>query len=255
MTDRPHILIVEDEPPVARYIEKCCRAILRENLGAVSVYHTLRAASDFIHQNRIDLCLLDLNLRGEDGYDLLREAAAGSFHTIIISAYTDQAVEAFKYGVLDFVVKPFEEEDLRKSLDRYFGRVKERTVATQFLSARKGNTNVVIPLEQVVYFKAADIYVEAHLREGGSELLNKTMDRLERILPSRFFRIHRSYIVDISEIQSYTPVQGGTSCVELCRGEKLPLSRRRYKELNRRLKATRSQNDPSDPHSHDFRSH
>lgn len=240
MTERLHILIVEDEPPVARYVERCCRSILQANLDTVSIYHTLKAASDFLQKKRVDLCLLDLNLRGKDGYDLLREAAASSFDTIIISAYTDQAVEAFKFGVLDFVVKPFEEEDLRKALDRYFGRRKERDVATQYLSARKGRKNIVIPLDHVAYFKAADIYVEAHMKDGGSELLNKTMDRLERILPSRFFRIHRSYIVDIAEIQSYTSVQSGTCRVELHNGKKLPLSRRRYKELNHRLRAIRS---------------
>ena len=239
MKDRLHILIVEDEPPIARYIERCCRSILWKNLDALSIFHTLKDASDFIRQNPVDLCLLDLNLRGEDGYTLLREAAADSFHTVIISAYTDQAVEAFKYGVLDFVVKPFEEEDVRVALDRYFGKVKERDVATQYLSTRKGDKNVVIPLDHVAYFRAADIYVEAHLKKGGSELLSKTMDRLEHILPDRFFRIHRSYIVDISEIQSYTPVQSGACRVELHNGENLPLSRRRYKELGRRLDISR----------------
>ena len=228
------ILIVEDEPPVARYIERCCRSILKGKIQALDIHHSLRDAVSYIFQKPIDLCLLDLNLKGENGYELLRSAVSGAFHTIIISAHTDQAIEAFKYGVLDFVPKPFEEEDLRSALDRYLDRVVgSRNIATQYLSTRKGKSNVVFPVAEVLYFKAADVYVEAHLQDGKIELLSKSMDRLEQILPSRFFRIHRSYFVKISQIQSYTPVKEGACQVFLKNGDVLPLSRRRRKDLHR----------------------
>ena len=234
MTDRLHILIVEDEPPAARYLEKCCRSVLNENLALLTV-HTFEDASRAVISEEIDLCFLDLNLKGKSGYDLLKSAVAGSFHTIIVSAHTEQAVEAFKYGVLDFIPKPFDEEDIRSALQRYFETTSRRNVSTKYLFARKGRSNLVISVDAVVYFKAADVYVEAHLENGQMELLTKTMDRLEQILPSSFFRIHRSYITALSRIRSFSSVKGGTSRVMLKNGIILPLSRRRYKDLQQHL--------------------
>jgi DNA-binding LytR/AlgR family response regulator len=235
MTDTIRILIVEDEPPAARHLERCCRAVLKDKIHSLVTVNSFEDASRAILSEAIDLCFLDLNLRGRSGYDLLKSVVAGSFHTIIVSAHTEQAVEAFKYGVLDFIPKPFDEEDVRAALDRLTAvRVKMR-IDTQYLSTRKGNRYIVFSLNDVVYFKAADVYVEVYLANGKMELLTKTMDRLEQILPARFFRVHRSYIAAIPHIQSYTRVQGGTSQVLLDNGEILPLSRRRYKDLTRVL--------------------
>jgi len=236
MTGKLRILIVEDEPPVARYIERCCRSILGERLRAIDIHHSLKDAIRYVDEQAIDLCLLDLNLQGRNGFELLRSATAGAFHTIIISAHTDQAVEAFKYGVLDFVPKPFEEQDLRSALERYFQKLADgRRFATQFLSSRRGDKHIVFSVDEVRYFIAADTYVEAHLADGRTELLSKSMDRLQQVLPPKFFRIHRSYIVKVAEIQSYTPVIDGTCKVHLKNEETLPLSRRRLKDLRKKL--------------------
>ena len=138
--------------------------------------------------------------------------------------------------MLDFIPKPFEEEDLRSALDRYFDRIAEnRRVETQYLTTRHGKKNIVFRVDSVLYFKAADVYVEAHLRDGEIELLSKSMDKLQQLLPPRFFRTHRSYIVNIPEIQSYTPVIDGSCQVLLKNGETLPLSRRRLKDLQQIL--------------------
>jgi two-component system response regulator LytT len=236
ITEQIRILIVEDEPPTARYIERCCRAILGDRIRTLETCFSLKGAAASIAHKPIDLCLLDLNLKGENGYDLLRAVSACSFHTIIISAHTEQAVEAFQFGVLDFIPKPFEQEDLRSALHRYFNRIAEnRRIETRYLTTRHGKKNIVFPVDSVLYFKAADVYVETHLRDGKVELLSKSMDKLQQLLPLRFFRIHRSYFVNISEIQSYTPVIDGSCQVVLKNGETLPLSRRRRKDLEQIL--------------------
>lgn len=226
------ILIVEDERPIAKFIERCCKKILQDQeVLEIEIKHTLENASNYLFENQIDLCLLDLNLNGKDGFDLLKLVLSGSFHTVVVSANTDRAIEAFQFGVLDFVAKPFDERRLRTSFDRFFERV-EINSTTKYLSVRKNNENVLLEIEEIYFFKAAGIYVEAHLKDGKVELLDKTMDRLGQILPSNFIRIHRSYFVEISEIESYKHVGGGTYCVNLKNGESLPLSRQKYKELH-----------------------
>ncbi|UCE06867.1 MAG: response regulator transcription factor [bacterium] len=229
------ILIVEDEYSIARDIEWNCQQILGTKIESMQIIQTLEAATDFLLNNPIDLLLLDLNLGGKNGYELLRAAVAGSFHTIIISAHTEQAIEAFEYGVLDFLPKPFDEARLGKAFDRYFGRVARDGSSTKYLTVRKRHKHVILPIDEILYFKAANYYSEAVLNTGEVEILDKSLDRLVQILPSRFFRIHRSCIVDINYIESFTPVINGSSQLTLKNGEKLPLSKRRYKELRDRM--------------------
>jgi len=225
------ILIVEDEYSIARDIEWNCRRILGKKIVSLKIIQTLETAADFLLKNPIDLLLLDLNLNGKEGYELLKIAVSGSFHTIIISAHTDQAIEAFQYGVLDFLPKPFDEARLREAFERYFGRLKRESGSTKYLTVRKYKKNVMLTIDEILYFKAANYYTEAILKTGEMELLDKSMDRLSQILPSRFFRIHRSYIVDINLIASFTPVIKGSSRLTLKNGEVLPLSKARYKAL------------------------
>ena len=230
------IIIVEDERPIANYIERLCHNILDKKIQSIRVLNGLDDALDYLFDHSIDLCLLDLNLHGQDGYDILKKAVSGTFHTIVISANTDRAVEAFEYGILDFVPKPFDEARLRKAFDRYLEQSEERNLHTKYLSVRSGYEIRLLKINDVHYFKAAGNYIEAVLTNGKTELLDKTMDRLEQILPPRFIRIHRSYMVDVEQIQSYGHAGSGTYQVTLMNNEKLPLSRSNYKKLQEMVK-------------------
>ena len=231
------ILIVEDEYSIARDVEHQCREILGDRISSLRILQTLEEAAEHLTGHPIDLLSLDLNLGGKNGFDLLRLAVSGSFHTIIISAHVDQALKAFEYGVLDFLPKPLDGARLRRAIDRYLGRSTEEHPAVKYLTGRKHSGYFVVPVDDVIYFKAANFYSEAVLTSGRSELLDKSLDRLGQILPPRFVRIHRSYLVDDRRIASFTPVVGGTSQVILKSGETLPLSKRRHKELRRRMNA------------------
>ncbi len=226
------ILIVEDENPIAHYLGDLCGKVLSERAPQIAFAESLDAAEDYLRNHEIDLCLLDLNLNGESGFDLLKTTLSNAFHTIVITANEEEAVQAFEYGVLDFIPKPFDEERLEKAFQRYFERSENREVVTRFLTVRKDQQNIVLPVSQIRYFKAAGIYVEAHLRNGRIEILDKTMDRLQQILPARFVRIHRSFLVDIAEIAAYRHVGGGSYQVRLHGGDQLPLSRQKYRDLH-----------------------
>ena len=226
------LIIVEDERPIAQYIERQCRTILQDDLLSVHIALTFEQAEDLMASQQFDLCLLDLNLSGVDGFELLQSAVARAFHTIIISANTDQAVRAFEFGVLDFIPKPFERERLAAALARYRERREQRDITARFLTPRKEGQNVVVPVAQIRYFKAAGVYVEAHLLNGKVEILDKTMDGLGEILPPRFVRIHRSYLVDLRQVAAYRHTGGGAYQVTLKNEEVLPLSRQKYRELH-----------------------
>ena len=81
-----NILIVEDEEPIAKYIEKSCHRILGDKISKTYIRLSLPQAMELVQEKEIDVCLLDLNLNGKSGFDLLKEISAQPFHTIIISA-------------------------------------------------------------------------------------------------------------------------------------------------------------------------
>lgn len=225
------LLIVEDELSIARDIEYNCKQLLAEKIETLDIIQTLDEAIEFLSNSEIDLLLLDLNLSGKSGFDLLKVAVAGPYHTIIISAHTDQAIEAFQHGVLDFVPKPLEKNRLSKALNRFLDKSKGENHPAKYLTVRKYKEYSILHVDDILYFRAANYYSEAVLRSGKTEILDKSLDRLYQILPDHFFRSHRSYIVDIHQIASFTPIIKGSCQITLRNGEILPLSRARYKEL------------------------
>src|SRR5690606_21849668 len=110
-----HVVIVEDEVVVARRLERLVRSVLGDALERIDICSDLRTATDVLAGANDAVVLLDLNLGGRDGFDLLRRAAAEPFQTVVVSANADRAIEAFELGVVDFVPKPFTAERLEKA--------------------------------------------------------------------------------------------------------------------------------------------
>jgi DNA-binding LytR/AlgR family response regulator len=224
------ILIVEDEKVAARGLQRMVQNILGKEISWIGWEASLDGSKFSLAENPVDILLLDLNLNGENGFDLLQGAVAGSFHTIVVSANEDQALRAFEYGVLDFVPKPVSEERLEKALNR----VRDANYAgkhAQYLPIRKPRGVALIPLEEVAYFRGEGNYVEIRLKTGVSEYHRQTLDSLAKVLPPQFSRIHRSYIVDRRGVKCVISHGGGMYDVELESGAKLPLSRIHYKDF------------------------
>lgn len=229
------ILIIEDEPPIAEYIERCTRSLLQGLIRRIDVVYTLEEAEFYLRKKAIDLCLLDLNLSGADGFELLKKALAMPFQSIIISAHAEKAIRAYEYGVTDFVPKPFTSERLQKAFDRYLGKSPAPS-HMKYLVYRLGNENRLLAVEQVVFFKAIRIFVEAYLGDGRKVLLDKHLNQLERVLPDCFIRIHRSHIVNIHHLENYQHSLENGYRLHLKDGTVLPVSRSRYRTLKQLLK-------------------
>jgi two-component system, LytTR family, response regulator LytT len=228
------ILIAEDEAVTARRLERMVGELLGEKAESVTVKESLADAEEHLFGKPIDLLLLDLNLHGQDGFDLLKVAAAGSFQTIVVSANTERAVEAFQYGVLDFVPKPFDLDRLRQALERT-GRQGSRAAPAKYLSVRKHGKVELIPIEKVLFLQGAGDYVEVHLVDGRMELHSKTLEALAELLPAHFERIHKSYLVDMRAMKGIVLQGAGKYAMEIQGGRLLPVSRNKYKEMKERI--------------------
>lgn len=229
------VLIVEDEARIAKRLERFTREILGEQLTNLTIKPKLSTAIDYVLNHPIDVLLLDLNLNGKDGFDLLKTAVAHSFHTIIVSAYRDRAIEAFEYGVIDFIPKPFDIDRLSKALERINNLNQKADYATKYLAIKKQGRIHLLDINEVVYLQGANIYSEVYLQNGQKELYDKSLEKVLQLLPPSFERIHKSYVVNMQQAQDILVHSGSKYELELKTGEILPIGRTRYKQLKARF--------------------
>lgn len=225
------LLIVEDEIHIANHLEKLIGSI--PSASGYQVFKVLNFddAVKVLEKKGIDLLLLDLNLRGKDGFDLLKYVASAAFHTIVVSAYKNRAIEAFEHGVLDFIPKPFNKERLEKA----FQKIENQSIIpdhpVRYFGVKRGGSIKLIKESLVEYFEACEHFSKIHLQNGAIEIHDKSLARLTPILAGVYFRIHKKYLVKIASIESLKVKAGGKYSAELRSGVVLPIGRSRYKKL------------------------
>ncbi len=228
------ILIVEDETIAARGLEKMLREIYGKEITSLKVERSLVGSECFLEEHSIDLLFLDLNLDGREGFDLLRNIISQSFHTIIVSGMTEKAIQAFEFGVLDFVPKPIKKERLEKALQKWKS-IAANSRYTKFLSVKKDDKTEIISLKDISYIQGQNNNAIIYRKNLTTDTHRKTLDSLSKILPSHFFRIHKSYIVNLREAKYLKSKGGGKYIVELKNEKTLPVSRKIYSELKKRM--------------------
>ena len=231
------LLIVEDEAIVARRLARLLGQILEGRVYDLQTRSNLRETQNYLKQNRIDLLFLDLNLYGKDGFEILADMVSRSFETIVVSANTDRAIEAFEYGVLDFVAKPFNRDRLEKALARFDGKGYARAdqQSAKVLAVRQKGKVTLVPVTEVTAIHGAGNYAELETRDGRTLLHDKSLDRLCGLLPAQFIRIHRSHIVDWEQAVRLETEPGSRYYLVLKTGKRLPVGRSRVAEIKKRL--------------------
>lgn len=228
------ILAIEDETIIAMRIERMIREILGQKLTSYTKFEELSEAKSFLASNPVDLLFLDLNLNGENGFDILANITSEAFHTVIISAHSDRAIEAFEFGVLDFIPKPFEQSRLALALSRSLGE--SATVQSpKYLQVKQKGKLQMVRVSDVLYFKGSDIYSEIHMINGKILLHDKSLEKLTQLLFPSFERIHKSYLVAAELIRCIFYKEGGSVVAELNNGLQLPVGRTRYTALKQRF--------------------
>jgi len=231
------IVIVEDEPAAARMLKKMLERAPGLDIESLFICSSVPEARNQLETGGADLVFLDLNVRGESGFDAVDDFMAAPFETIITTANPENAVRAFEIGVADYLVKPFSQERLEIALGRV-GKVvnREKTLGRILVKDHQGIT--AVPVEELKIVRSAGDYTELHLTQGGKKLCAKSMDFLESALPSDFMRIHRTSIVRVSMVESLKVGAGG-KYLAVIKGEEepSPVGRTYYKKLKERLES------------------
>lgn len=233
-----HIVIVEDEPLVLQRIARFTTELLSDVPHKIVTFTTLAEAEEHLSSQEIDLLFLDLNLQGENGFDLLKNQLAQGFHTVIISAYAEKAIEAFEYGVLDFIAKPFTKARIQKALDKIQNNQLRTHYGCRYLSVKKVGMISLVPVSDINYIKADGHYSQLALStQSESVLHSKNIQAIETLLPKQFERIHRSYIANMNMADKLIVESGSRYHLVLKNGEQLPVSRNKFDLLREKLNA------------------
>jgi two-component system LytT family response regulator len=234
--------IVEDEAPARQRLRAMLAAenqleVIGESDGGPACLEEMRAAKP-------DLVFLDLHLGKRDGFAMIEESGlTPSPVVVVITAYSEHAVEAFERGAADYLLKPFRVPRLRAALLRVREQIESRPAASEQRSdgpwlrrfvVRNERHLTVVPVEQVDWLAAAGNYVVLHVGRT-THILRESLAALEeRLDPAMFVRISRSSMVNLDRIASLATNEAGESTVTLSTGEPLSLTRG-VRELQARL--------------------
>jgi two-component system LytT family response regulator len=205
------------------------------------------AAVEALDRQRPDLVLLDVQMPGMSGLDVLRQSRHAP-HVIFTTAYAQHAVTAFELGALDYLLKPFGAERFSVALERVraaLGEPATRATVDRLTEAlahgpmsrlfvRQGSAIIPVAVADVSWFEADGDYVIAHAGRT-RHVMHVSLNRLEaRLDPGRFSRIHRRHVVNLDHVTGFKPSERGRLVAVLRDGTQVPVSRARGRELRSR---------------------
>lgn len=234
-------LLVDDEEPARSRL----RALLSEfpEIEIVGEAEDGETAAEKIAQLEPDLVFLDIQMPGCSGLEVAASLSLPGPHIIFCTAYDQYAVDAFELNAVDYLLKPVSRARLRDALGRVPSRhqpgagwqeVVRRRPPGRFL-AKRGSRYRVFSEGEVLYFGTEDGLTKLCAAKGEG-WMQPTLSQLEKRLdPNRFYRISRAAIVHLPAIREVAPLLGGHGEVVLRNGQRLEVSRRRFKGLLRAL--------------------
>jgi DNA-binding LytR/AlgR family response regulator len=202
-------LLVDDEPLALDALESLMRKI--PELEIAGRCQNAVEALQVIHHQKIDLLLLDIHMPELSGIEMLKSLSHPP-SVIFTTAYRDYAVEAFELDVVDYLVKPISLERLVRSINRYHDRRAQSYDNGQMGSPTLEKTitiysdkkNYRIQTSSILFIEGLKDYARIHT-DNGRLVTRQTMKKLEGILPSgEFIRVHRSFIVPVRRLDSWT---------------------------------------------------
>ena len=228
-------LLVDDEILNLKNLE----ILLIENFPEIEIlgkFQNVIDAKNFIEKNSIDLLFLDISMPLENGFDLLNYFPVRNFQIIFVTAHEEYAINAIKVGALDYILKPLLISELKQAINKVIEIYKPNEATNTFkkLTLNYEGGKSILDYNEILYLKGFDNITTLYLSKNRKITVAKTLKYFEEILENDFFRIHKSFIVNVKYITKVLAKE--TYFIELFEGTQLPVSRRNYKNLNAILK-------------------
>ncbi|MFN7300976.1 MAG: LytR/AlgR family response regulator transcription factor [Bacteroidia bacterium] len=232
-------VIVDDEPASGQALALLLREFVNEVELAGSAGNT-QDALELIRRVKPDLIFLDVELDGDSGFDLLEQLPDDGPEVVFTTGYEQYATRAFRTSATDFLMKPVEVEQLRDAVRKVAEKLRVAAAEQRYgvlirnwhgqgneqiaLSSSEGF--VFIKMSDLIYCKGDGAYTYFFLRNDEKITVSKNIGEFEPLLvPRGFFRVHKSYLINLSEMKRYVRGEGGY--VVMSNGQSVDVSKRR----------------------------
>lgn len=212
----------------------------------VALCENLSEGVKAIHKYKPELVLLDIEMPGHSGLELLDffDEKDVNFSIIFATAYNEYALKAFKLSAIDYLLKPISPDELVNAINRlelktyhHIKSLKDNIQQEKFgkIAVPVGNNYVVLKINDIVYIKGDGAYSEIFLKNAQKILVSRNLKSFEDLLnaDTNFFRVHKSYIANFDEILSFTKADGGW--LNLSTGNSIPISSDKVHEISEKL--------------------
>lgn len=223
-------LVVDDEPPAIDVLANYIAAVPSLQLTATS--NNAIEALNVLRSNQIDLVFLDIQMPQLLGTDLLR-TLNNPPKVIFTTAYRKFALEGFELNAVDYLMKPISFERFLKAVNKVMDTriaAQPQTVSDPYIYFRSDRKMHKVQIDDIVFIESLKDYIKV-VTTGKTIITKQSISSIEERLPkTSFIRIHRSFIVSLHKIQSYTPELIAIGNAEL------PVSRMYRHEVEKVLK-------------------
>lgn len=233
-------VLIDDEPNnlenLARLLDTYC-----PELHIVATAMDARSGKEIILKHQPDLVFLDIQMPGENGFDLLRSLDRYDFEIIFVTAYDQYGIQAVKFAAVDYLLKPVHIDELQLAVKKARSRQGQKTHNMQLenlISLLKQQQDKdehrialatlretrLIPTMQIIRVESSNNYSHFYLSGGEKLTVSKAIHEYEELLKDYgFIRCHQSHLVSKRFVKSWIKEDGGYLLLET--GERLPVSR------------------------------
>jgi two-component system LytT family response regulator len=203
---------------------------------------------EYLKNNTPDLLFLDIEMPMLNGFDILEELGEIAFDVIFTTAYDDFGIQAIKFSALDYLLKPIQNQELKKAIEKFANRGTNKKISSTQLEvlfknikeeengkpgkialSTKESIEFVAP-EDIIVCSSDSNYTLVHLSDGRKKLLSKTLKEFEEMLSAlNFFRPHHSHLINLAHVKEYVRADGGY--LVMSNKMNIPVSRNRKEDL------------------------
>ncbi len=221
------IAICDDEKIIAEQIKRLASVFFRAKNMETSILCFSCGEELLRYDKSIDILFLDIQMERMDGMETARKLRSRNFkgYLIFVTVLEEMVFQSFEVQAYDYLVKPVEEKRFAKTMERRFASM--QNVSEEKLLVQKGYERSIISFEEIVFAEVIDRKVYLHLVSSEVVDFYDKIENLEERLDSRFFRCHRSFLINLKYLKSY---KNGVAYME--NGKEIPISRLRSKAFS-----------------------
>ena len=250
--DMLNAIIIDDEP----YCCEILAAMLEADCPDINVINISKNGADAlkaIHQFSPDIVFLDVEMPKMNGFEMLEQLSTINFHLIFTTSYDQYALKAFRFSAVDYLLKPIDRHELQKAVEKVKHRsappiTQQLEILMQRIHHNGSSVNkIALPtmdglqmvlIADIISCESDDNYTIFLLKNKKKVVVSSTLKEIEEILDDyHFIRVHRSYLVNLNEIDKYQKGEGGY--LVMSDGSTVDVSRNKKEVLLKRLLPSR----------------